>query len=126
MITMGVDKWESGYSISFAPANLGEGEPKKMLCKGNTLADAIASNDSRNSRKTELGQMKMIVLGKSLLEDKVKLESLLEELKRSQDISKKVTVLGTEGTAEACIDAMLKEEDGTGLYLWEFYKNTAK
>jgi len=126
MITMGVDKEEAGYTISFAPAKTEDREPEKMVCRGKTLADAIAFNDSRNSRKTELGQLKMIVFGKSILEDKIMLKSLLEELKRSQDISKKVTVLGTEATAEACIDAMLKQDDGTGLYLWEFFKNTAK
>ncbi len=126
MITMGVDKGEKGYTITFAPAKTEERDPEKMICQGSTLADAIAGNDSRNSRKTELGQLKMIVFGKSVLEDKEMLKSLLEELKRSQDISKKVTVLGTEATAEACLDAMLEQDDGTGLYLWEFFKNTAK
>lgn len=126
MITMGIDKGTEGYLISFAPAKTDEKDPKKMVCEGSTLADAIACNDSRNSRKTELGQLKMIVFGKSILEDQDKLQSLLEELKRSQEISKKVTVLGTEATAGECIEAMLEEDDGTGLYLWEFYKNTAK
>lgn len=126
MITMGIDKGENGYSVSFAPAKTDEKEPEKMVCEGETLADAIACNDSRNSRKTELGQLKMIVFGKSLLEDKKLLAAILDELKRSQEISKKVTVLGTEASASDCIDAMLEEDDGTGLYLWEFYKNTAK
>ncbi len=57
MITMGVDKKDDGYIISFAPAKTEEKEPKKMVCEGKTLADAIACNDSRNSRKTELGQL---------------------------------------------------------------------
>lgn len=126
MITMGIDKGTDGYLISFAPAKTGEKDPETMVCEGSTLADAIACNDSRNSRKTELGQLKMIVFGKSILEDQERLQSLLEELKRSQEISKKVTVLGTEAAAQDCIEAMLEEDDGTGLYLWEFYKNTAK
>ncbi|WP_352399894.1 Ger(x)C family spore germination protein [Anaerotignum sp.] len=126
MITMGVDKKDEGYIISFAPAKTEEKEPKKMVCEGKTLADAIASNDSRNSRKTELGQLKMIVFGKSILEDKILLMSLLEELERSQDISKKVTVLATEAKAEACIESMMEEDNGTGLFLWDFFKNTAK
>lgn len=126
MITMGVDKGEDNYIISFAPAKTEEKEPKKMVCQGRTLADAIACNDSRNSRKTELGQLKMIVFGKSILEDRELFLSLLEELERSQDISKKVTVLGTEAGSEVCLDSMMEQDDGTGLYLWEFYKNTAK
>lgn len=126
MITMGIDKKEEGYIVSFAPAKTEEKEPEKMVCDGKTLADAIACNDSRNSRKTELGQLKMIVFGQSVLEDQALFVSLLEELERSQDISKKVTVLGTEAGAEACIDSMMDEDDGTGLFLWEFYKNTAK
>ncbi|MDD4844269.1 MAG: Ger(x)C family spore germination protein [Anaerotignum sp.] len=126
MLTMGIDKGETGYLITFAPAKTNEKDPVKMVCKGNTLADAIASNDSNNSRKTELGQLKMIVFGKKILEDKVLLTSIVEELKRSQEISKKVTVLATEATAEDCIQAMMEEDDGTGLFLWEFYKNSAK
>ncbi|WMI81247.1 Ger(x)C family spore germination protein [Anaerotignum sp. MB30-C6] len=126
MITMGVDKKDDGYTVAFAPAKTEEKEPKKMVCQGRSLADAIAYNDSRNSRKTELGQLKMIVFGKSILEDRKLLLSLLEELERSQEISKKVTVLATASSAEACIDAMMEEDDGTGLFLWEFYKNTAK
>lgn len=126
MITMGVDKVEDGYSIAFAPAKTKEAEPKKMVSQGSTLAEAIANADSRNSRKTELGQLKMIVFGKSILEDKDLLLSLLEELERSQEVSKKVTVLGSESSAEACVDAMIAEDDGTGLFLWDFYRNTAK
>ncbi|KXL54059.1 spore germination protein A3 precursor [Anaerotignum neopropionicum] len=126
MLTMGIDLGDEGYVISFAPAKTNEKDPEKMVCTGNTLADAIANNDSQNSRKTELGQMKMIVLGKSILEDKEGLTSMLEELKRSQEISKKVTVLGTGATAEECIQAIMEADDGTGLFLWEFFKNTAK
>jgi len=126
MITMGVDKGEEGYIISFAPAKTDEKDPKKMVCQGKTLADAIACNDSRNSRKTDLGQLKMIIFGKSILEDRELFLSLLEELERSQKISKKVTVLGTEASAGTCIEAMMERDNGTGLFLWEFYKNTAK
>lgn len=35
-------------------------------------------------------------------------------------------VLGTENAADACVDAIAQADSSTGLFLWDFYKNTAQ
>lgn len=126
VITMGIDKAEKGYSFTFAPAKTREKEPKLITAEGETLAGALASADSHNSRKTELGQLKMIVFGRELLEDRTLFTAMLAELEQSRDVSRKLTVLATNQGAADCVDWVLQEDNGTGLFLWDFYKNTAK
>ena len=125
IITMGVDKGEDGYIFSFAPAKTQQKDPELLVANGATIASAMVDMDTQNSRKTDLGQLKMVVLGKSALEDKVLVDSILDELERSQEVSEKIMLLGTEGTAEECLKAVMKEDSGTGLFLWDFYHNTA-
>lgn len=126
IITLGIDKGTEGYAFSMAPAKTQEKDPELVTATGRTLANAIANTNNKNSRRTDLGQLKMIILGRSLLEDGTMLQGVLDELGRSQDISGKVMVLGTGNSAQACIEELMKEDNGTGLFLWNFYKNTAK
>lgn len=123
-ITIGADAAEAGYRFSFAPAGAGEGE-EPFAIEAATLADAVAQMDCRSSRKTDLGQMKTVILGGSLLEEPEKTASLFSELEWEQSVSKKVMLLATDGTAEECVAAAMKEDRETGLFLWDFYKNTA-
>ena len=51
---------------------------------------------------------------------------MLEELERGNALSEKVMVLGTENAADACVDAIAQADSSTGLFLWDFYKNTAQ
>lgn len=123
-ITIGADAAEAGYRFSFAPVGAEEGaEP--LGIEAATLADAVAQMDCRSSRKTDLGQLKTVILGGRLLEEQEKVTSLFSELEWDQSVSKKVMLLATEGTAEECVSAAAKEDSETGLFLWDFYKNTA-
>lgn len=127
IITLGVDLGAEGYDFTMAPAKTQEKEPKLVEAVScSTLADAIADANGKNSRRTDLGQLKMVIFGKSLLENEAKLLALLDELGRNQDISGKVMVLGSGDSAKACLGALMKEDNGTGLFLWDFYKNTAQ
>lgn len=126
IMTLGVDDGRSGCRLTFAPANTGEGEPKTYTAESNTLAGAVAEVDGQMSRKTDLGQLKTVIFSKSFLEDGRQLDSLLQEMERSQTISEKVMLLATEGTASDCVTAVMKADNGTGTFLWDFYKNTAK
>ena len=51
---------------------------------------------------------------------------MLEELERGNALSEKVMVLGTENAADACVNAIAEADSSTGLFLWDFYKNTAQ
>lgn len=77
-ITIGADTAEAGYRFSFAPVGTEEGaEPFGI--EAATLADAVAQMDCRSSRKTDLGQLKTVILGGRLLEEQEKVTLLLSE-----------------------------------------------
>lgn len=139
IITMGIDKsTEDGrYLLTLAPAQLSsmssgeesssnEAPEKGIVVKGDTIASAVRQADTYSSRQVYLGQLKTVVLGKELLQEKEYLQSVLDELERNQDISGKIILLGTDNTARECVNAILEEDASTGLFIWDFYKNTAQ
>ena len=126
VITVGADAAEDGYRFTFAPAGTGEGEAEPYSVEAATLAGALAQADCRGSRKMDLGQMKTVILGRGLLEEQERVSALLAELEWNHTVSKKVMLLGTEGTAAECVEAAMEEDGETGLFLWDFYKNTAE
>ncbi len=125
IITLGVDKTEEGCCFTFAPANIETGEAKSYTAEGETLAAAVAQADTRASRKLDLGQLKTVLLGESLLREGEALEAFLQELEQSRSVSEKVMLLAAEGSAADCTAAVMEEDSKTGLFLWDFYKNTA-
>lgn len=125
IITLGADATETGCRFTFAPANMETGEGEVDTAESETLAGAVAQVDTKTSRKTDLGQLKTVILGADLLQDSRKLDVLLAELERSQTVSEKVMLLATAGSAAECVAAVMAEDSKTGLFLWDFYKNTA-
>lgn len=126
IITLGADSTDTGCSFTFAPANIETGEEETYAAESRTLAGAVAQVDTHTSRKTDLGQLKTVILGGDLLQDSAKLDALLGELERSQTVSEKVMLLATDGSAAECVEAAMAEDSKTGLFLWDFYKNTAR
>ena len=125
IITLGVDAAADGYRFSFGPANIETGEAEVYTAEAQTAAEAAAQVDCRTSRKTELGQLKTVILGADVLREEAKLMAFLHELERSRTVSEKVMLLATEDAAADCVKAALAEDGRTGLFLWDFYKNTA-
>ena len=126
VVALGVDQGEKGCKFTFAPADIEKGESKTYTADSRTLAGAVAQVDTRTSRKTDLGQLKTIILSQDILEERKQLDAFLQELERSQAVSEKVMLLATEGSASDCVDAVMAEDGKTGLFLWDFYKNTAR
>lgn len=126
ILTLGVDDGPKGCRFTFAPANTGEGEARTYTAESETLAGAVARVDGQMSRKTDLGQLKTVILSGDFLQNSRKLESLLRELERSQTISEKVMLLATAETAADCVEAVMAADSQTGTFLWDFYKNTAR
>ena len=126
VISLGVDSAQEGCRFTFAPANIETGEAEVYTAESETLAGAVAQMDTKTSRKTDLGQLKTIIFSTDVLQEKRKLDALLQELERSQTVSEKVMLLGTEDSAADCVNAVMKEDGKTGLFLWDFYKNTAR
>lgn len=125
IITMGVDIGDSQkYDFSFAPAKTQTQDAEMLSASGNTIAGAVVEVDSKNSRKTDLGQLKIIVLGEEIFNDANNFLPLFDELERTQEISEKVMILSAEGKAENVLQALMNEEQG--LFLWDFYQNTGQ
>lgn len=144
VITMGVDKYrgdeKNRYVLSLGSAEIsalsggtkdaGESEPEgditAIQVEGSTLAEAIHRADCFHSRKMYLGQLKTVIFGKTLLEDKELFLNALDELERNPDISEKTILLASRGSAMDCVEIVLHEDTSTGLFIWDFYKNTAQ
>jgi len=126
ILALGIDRAEEGCRFTFAPANMDTGEAETYQAESRTLAAAVAEVDTKISRQTELGQLKTIIFSKDILENREQTAALLQELERSQAVSEKVMLLSTEGSAAKCVEAVMKEDGKTGLFLWDFYKNTAE
>ena len=84
IITLGADAAENGCHFTFAPANIETGEAEIYAAESETLSGAVAQVDTYTSRKTDLGQLKTVILGEGLLRDSARLDALLGELERSQ------------------------------------------
>ena len=125
IITLGVDKTADAFRFSFAPANIETGEADVYTAEARTLAEAVAQVDCRTSRKTDLGQLKTVILSADLLREADRMHAFLRELERSRTVSEKVMLLATEDAAADCVEAVMAEDSRTGLFLWDFYKNTA-
>lgn len=126
IVSLGVDAGENGCRFTFAPADIEEGEAQTYAAESKTLAGAVAQLDTRISRKTDLGQLKTIILSQDILEEREVLDAFLQELERSHAVSEKVMLLATEDSAADCVKAVMAEDGRTGLFLWDFYKNTAE
>ncbi len=126
VITMGIDQTAEGLSFTLLPAKTTSQTPQAYQVTAETLAGAVAQTDSHSSREVYLGQLKTVVFGQSLLADATALDGVLAELERGTAVSDKVMVLGSAGSAADCVRAIGETDGATGLFLWEFYKNTAK
>ena len=126
ILALGVDRAEENYGFTLAPADIEKGEAEVYTATAKTLAGAVAQIDTFTSRKTDLGQLKTIILSRDILEERRLMEGLLQELERSRTVSAKVMLLASEGSAADCVEAVMQEDGDSGLFLWDFYKNTAR
>lgn len=127
IITMAIDlndDYENGiYNFSFAPAKTHTQEVGILNSSGFTIASGVVGVDSKNPRKTNLGQLKIIILGQDIIRDENYFLPLFDELERSHEISEKVLILVTDENTkgEDVLNILVEEEQG--LFLWDFYQN---
>lgn len=148
VITLGIDKYEEGessqvdgvsnnrYALSLGTAELSEiseqnkgsenDEKKAVQIAGESIASAIKAADMFSSRQIYMGQLKTVIFGEEILKDKEAFKEALEALERNQEISTKTILLSTEGKAVDCVNAILGENASSGLFIWDFYKNSAE
>ncbi|MFI3175725.1 MAG: Ger(x)C family spore germination protein [Bacillota bacterium] len=125
VLTMGMDLSDDDTgSFTFAPAKTQTKDPTLLQAEGNTVAGALVKVDSEHSKSTDLGQLKMVVVGESLLKNGEQFLVFLEELERNQEISEKVLLLATEGKASDILAQLIQEDQG--LFLWDFHQNQSQ
>lgn len=124
IITLGADAAENGCHFTFAPANIETGEAEIYAAESETLSGAVAQVDTYTSRKTDLGQLKTVILGEGLLRDSARLVPFWESWSASGGFGEGDASGGGSGGG---LRGKGHEEDSkTGLFLWDFYKNTAE
>ncbi len=93
---------------------------------GATVSEAIELSDSISSQRLYLGQAKICVFGKEILEDERLLRESLDFLERNRELNRKICLLSTEGKAEDILGANVEGEPLVGLFVANFYKNNAQ
>ena len=70
------------------------------------------------------GQLKAVIIGRELLDDRNAFEETVYNIERMEDINTKVVVFVSDKTAAEALDAVMKKKSKGGLYLWDYYKNS--
>ena len=94
--------------------------------EGASVASTIDLIDTYMSKNLYYGHTKVVVLGKSILEDDILLREVIDSLERNNEISRKIIVVGTTGQAEEILQTIPKDEKMLGIYINDFYKNNKK
>ncbi len=123
IFSVGVERSEEQYRFSFVNAAKQEEEAEIYSVEADSLAEACALAEKEASGHIYLGQWKTILLGESLLAEADALTALLDEVERNSEVPAKVMVLAAN-EAQQSVEQLAKEDGG--LFLWEFYQNTAE
>lgn len=91
--------------------------------EGTTISNCIDLIDSMTSSDLYFGHTKVVVIGKSILEDEILLKEVIDFLERNREISRKIIVVGSMGNAYDIIEAIPDGEKMLGIYISDFYKN---
>lgn len=96
------------------------------VAEGSSIASTIELIDTYMSKNLYYGHTKVVVLGKEILQDEILLREVIDSLERNNEISRKIIVLGTMGTAKEILQTIPKDEKMLGIYINDFYKNNKK
>ncbi|MFR4987255.1 MAG: Ger(x)C family spore germination protein [Lachnospirales bacterium] len=111
---------------------MGNGEEQNSIneaikvAEGSSIASTIDLIDTYMSKNLYYGHTKVVVLGKEILQDEILLREVIDSLERNNEISRKIIVLGTMGTAKEILQTIPKDEKMLGIYINDFYKNNKK
>ena len=101
---------------------MGNGEEQNSIneaikvAEGSSIASTIELIDTYMSKNLYYGHTKVVVLGKEILQDEILLREVIDSLERNNEISRKIIVLGTMGTAKEILQTIPKDEKMLGIY----------
>lgn len=129
VLSLGIDKGEEDvFQVTMGIANPAIKVENSIgheikNANGNTLAVAMETGENKLKRSMYYGHTKNIIISKEVISEERMLEDIVDSLMRSNKFSLKTVILCAEGEAGQLIEEVEKEEQGDGLYIWDFYKN---
>ncbi len=90
---------------------------------GETITSAINEISTNSGTYLDFAQTKVLILGKSLLEDKELFKQTIDAIERNKRLSRKVLVLGTEHNAKDIMLAEVKDVKILGYFLSNYYSS---
>ncbi len=107
-------------------AGNGENSAKAKAIKksaSETVAGGMDLIDAYSSQKFYYGHTKICVLGDGILKDAALFREAMDAVERNKEISRKIILLATKGTAEEILNADVTGEPLVGMFVSDFYKN---
>ncbi|MCL2351936.1 MAG: Ger(x)C family spore germination protein [Firmicutes bacterium] len=134
-VGLGIDKYageksgDNNFTVTLALPVYGESsggdaiEKSKMLktADSGTVAGALRAADFKSSQKIFLGQTRLLALGRDLLADRELFRQAIGAAERNDEISKRMYVMATKGSAADIIGAESESEPMAGFYVPAYY-----
>ncbi len=94
-----------------------------VFSNAETVTGAVDKINKNYGTKLDFAQTKVIILGRSLLEDPELLKQTIDALERNKRLSRKVLVLATEHDAKEVMNSEFKDIKILGYFLSNYYAN---
>jgi len=120
---------DGDFIISMGAAELksdiGEESEKQNMSvfRGGGIAEIRETANDYSDNDIYFGQLKTVVIGKDIVKDYETFKNMAYDIERTEKINKKVIVVVADDDATDIIQKIMEDEDGNGMYLWNYYKN---
>ncbi len=107
----------------YAVTNHSDNIDKIIYGHGETVISAVDKISKNSGAYLDFAQAKVLILGKSLVEDEKLFKQTLDALERNKRLSRKVLILSSEHDAKDVINAKVKDVSILGYFLANYYSN---
>lgn len=131
VMAMGVDRGETkNYAFTFSFPDLSaltgngtKGLVAPVTIEADSLEEAEMFYNQMSEHKLDYGQLKIILFGNTMLDQKKRLDGLMDEIKNNPKIARTVYVCRCMSQASDLISIEEKMETSVGIYLEQLFKN---
>ncbi|WP_129599197.1 Ger(x)C family spore germination protein [Anaerophilus nitritogenes] len=124
-----LDQIKNRYVVTVSSPNTGllaqkgEGDPKYVYSTvGDNLEEVLDELETRTGRTLNFRHTQAIVLGEELAKDETLVRESLDNIERSPGVGRKIYLMVTKGKAQDVVNAKIKDELGTGLFIREIMR----
>lgn len=131
IMAIGVDKGnEQSYAFTYAfpdlsalTGNGNEGKKVPITIEANSLTEAENKYNHMSDKVMDYGQVKVLVLGPSLCNDKQALKLLINEMRYKSEVARTIFVCRSVGEAKSMIEMDEGLDYSVGIYLEKLFEN---